>query len=438
MLKLKKVLKANEMKNPRGYSLRYAKMPDNVDSLYRASMGITEDDLKAIAGKWVFLAREYDENERGRYVIRGAFVGGDASFAVGSFNGDALSRLAYICTTEAETLCPECGRLDIPANHKCTNATCCRCNREIINKSADGLCDECATGFAQHSFEYHCHPQRRYFSPQFERPHIRNKYCHLGLENEIDSRTPQEQTLARELGKIINPDIHKRNAKFEHDGSIPNGVECILEPFTLKGLNNMRDTFNAFYSKANEINGRKWSEGARPTAGNGLHIHIDRAFFEGEDEVASLALSSMVYKYYEFFKTISGRRQDNFGYALGYDGEVNFVNMCKKVFNPDNHHHEDAVNCSNKNTIEVRIFGGFIDTGDKMLAVADIVNALARWAKETPLQNQSKAHPVDIVRYINDPANVLAFVENRNERAYKSVEGDVLLAQFVEKLKSKM
>jgi hypothetical protein len=62
--------------------------------------------------------------------------------------------------------------------------------------------------------------------------------------------------------------------------------------------------------------------------------------------------------------------------------------------------------------VEVRIFGGKIDNADDFLAVADIVQALARWAKHTPLEKAEKATPASVCAYIRNAERVRAFVLN--------------------------
>ena len=204
------------------------------------------------------------------------------------------------------------------------------------------------------------------------------------------------------------------------------GIEVITAPTTWAGFK--KQDFPSFYTYANthgDFNKR-----------NGLHFHFDRAFFATEDRdnalKAAVLIDLMVYKYFDFFATICRRPAGQFNYAYKKEGVRNLLTAST---NNANRAHSMAVNQSGENTIELRIFGGYIKTAADFYAALDIAQALARWAKAAPLSTADKATPCALVKYIKDPPAVLDFVKNPHEAAPRTANGDALLKDFIKALK---
>lgn len=355
----------------------------------------------------------------------------------GTFNANSLSsrgRLtgwnAYLSTEGA--LCRDCGKhfRAVPTRHTCGERLCADCGEPIPHNRT--YCERCQRARIERVCDYHGRQSKRANKFHFERPHLRAKYCHLGPEIEMDGDHSFHEEEAREFSAILNDDIYAPFMEFERDGSLDGGCECITAPTTLKGFNNKAEAIREFYRKAKELGGRFGDN-------NGLHFHIDRAFFGERDSekgiTAQLFIELLVYKYYDFFKAISRRRKNNFGYACEKDGAKTLAHCVRNLNYQD---HTFAVNGSSDKTIELRFFGGKIDNGDDFLACADIVNAIARWAKATTWTGAEKCHPADIVRYINDAENVRAFILYEREDRFKSRESERVRAEFLAKLDDKI
>lgn len=404
----------------------------SADRAFDLSRGYNRETLALIEGKWL-LTEAYLDGATPRLRIlacnfRNPAHAGD--LLEGSFNLRAV-RDAGICNIIYKGICTDCGKDTDRVDHRCGEVLCRSCGHPLrtAQEKAHRVCTQCATRHASTLYDYHHRPHRN--TPLFERAHLRDSYCHIGAEIEIDHRDHFSADDIRTLSDIININPFEPFIEFERDCTIA-GAECITAPTTLKGFNNLEGKINNFYINAIE-------RGGKFGRNNGLHFHIDREFF-GEEESeerakATLMIAFLINCYYDFFKAISGREEDCFYYAQGKRG-------CKGIASTSiicqDHDHRDAVNLSNRATIELRFFGGHIDNGVDFLACADIVNAIARWAKLSSLAQAEKATPANIVRYINDPERVKAFIQRETPNGFNTDETDRLKADFIKALDKKI
>lgn len=422
-IKLNKLVKVNESNG--NYSVYIA----SAQRAFELSRDIPLEALQKVEGKTLLA-----------YHISGRFVLSErnftnetdrALFSAGSFNAVACTDNGCAHHIYGNVwLCTNCGAIVYSETHKCGERLCYNCN-SVLKTTAEkeaGFCLECAKKKAGRVNGYHCRPNRE--RPLFERPHLRDSYAHLGAEIEIDHREGFDGLEVLALSNIINPNPYKPFIEFERDGSI-GGVECITAPTTLKGFNNLSNDLATFYERAK-------SYGGVFAKRNGLHFHIDRTYFgadESEEQAkAVLMICFLVNHYYDFFKSISGRENDQFYYARGKEGCKGIASTARACSYSE---HTDAVNLSGAHTIELRFFGGHIDDSEKFLACADIVNAIARWAKASSIAQAEKATPANIVRYINNTDRVKAFIEHQTPRGFRTEATDALKEEFLTALAKK-
>lgn len=404
-----------------------ARIPD-AERAFRASMGFKVDDLKKIEGKFLLL-----KGYQGRiYILEDNFEKGFEAFEHGSFNAVALLDIVNYLKDDCKNyFCTACGKFfDNANNHDCNAVYCERCGERLTSQEVKfGRCKNCALEYASRLYGYHRRPNRE--DVVFERPHLRDSYCHLGIELEVDRNGRFTDSQRKKLAEAINPDIFNPVCMFEEDCSI-GGLEAIFQPLTYKGINNLYDHFNKFYKTALD-------EGGIFRDKNGLHFHIDLQYFgERGTEERGKGLAMLIYIvniFFDFWATISHRRHDGFHYTRKKDEVRGITTAIASIRNAS---HYDALNAERVNTAEVRFFGGYIDCVEDLTASADIVNALARWAKTASLGQVDKATPASIVRYINDPANVLRFVEYATPNGYHNANGDALKSDFIKALKDKI
>ena len=374
------------------------------ERILRGSTGISQRAAKYLAGKFVPLVCK-----NGRlYLIPELTPAGiptDGSLNANVFDcyeviNVELSAQDYPHT--ARYLCTTCGRICL-VNHCDNIPRCRRCGKPL--KTAEEIeahcCKECKRRDTAHIYSYHGRPYRS--APRFTRPEQRETELHVGAEVEIGGSdgAMSRSGFSSAVDKILNPNPFLPFIEFETDGSIEDGVECITAATTWAEFR--RKDWAAFYAEAENAEG----EFGRV---NGVHYHFDRAYFGRRDMLASVKIEALLYKFFEFFRTISGRKKDNFGYAAKKSGVDDIEGAITYAHYKE---HSLAVNTSNGGTIELRIFGGKIDGADDLLATRDIAEAVAKWAKKASLAAVVRATPLSLVRYLHNPQRVATWCEER-------------------------
>lgn len=408
--------------------------------LFAMSQGATAEALGALAGSYVFMKHD---RESGRLIplMQQLTKAETRALCNLSFNTDALSRACLcdsVAISTASAYCTKCGKsIDSRRikEHKCGERLCALCGSFITSAEEihHRFCARCA--FEKYARLYGYHRRPRESSPLFEKPDNRIGEPHLGFEIEFGGSENFERTnaSAHALAEIMNTDgAFVPFCEFETDASLEDGMECILRPMTLRGLEKRRERLDAFYAKTKNLGGKYGRV-------NGLHCHIDRDFFgeRGTDERAkgAILIEAMIYKFFDFFALISRRASGCFSYAQKKD---RVKGIATAFIYAREQEHSYAVNGSGSNTVELRIFGGAIDNANDLLAVADIARAVAFWAKKSTLTQAEKATPCALIPYIRDAGRVLAFVENLNERAPHTASADAMLEEFKKALNEKI
>lgn len=413
------------------------------DALDRASKGFSAAALSLMSGRFVIFETFYDgsdgsiEQRRATPIPEQFNESERAIVACGSFNLSALDRRTGGATFgnslfERRAICLDCGKVwrEMPARHRCGEILC-GCGNELTTDDEKRAlrCTACAIKAAYNIYGYHGRPNRG--NPLFSNPEKRATLPHIGAEIEIDGGCVHLSTKeTRELSAILNHDPFRPFIQFENDGSLCGGVECITQPTTYDGYRKRGAAITAFYQKAVDVGGAFDRR-------NGLHFHIDRAFFDdGTAESgakAAVLLDYMFYKYFDFFAAISGRKAGCFSYARKKSGVDGLASAALKVWDNE---HSNAVNGSGSNTIEIRIFGGRIATGQDFFAALDIVQAAARWAKATTLATASKATPESLVKYLKNPENVLTYLYGLRGDRQKTAAGEKGIETFKDALQT--
>lgn len=419
------------------------------EQLFLKSRGLSISACGILAGKWILFETMRETAADGLSVVRAIPVREQftreewAKLDGGSLRLQAIAARYYYLLGNAlidgftpfHAFCTKCGKIFKTASeasaHKCGAATCQKCGKELKTREEKShlLCTACACARVEMIYGYHDRPTKG--APVFEYPDKRENAPHLGPELEMyggkrDSEMSNEE--ASILSKTINKKPFAPCVWFEHDSSIDGGIECIFEPFTLAGLEKRAAEIDALYIKADEIGGEF-------DVKNGLHFHIDRKYFGTDSETrtkAAVLIDLLVYKYYDFFSAISRRRRGEFFYACKKDSVSGIFTAAANV---NNHAHRYAVNGGGEHTIEIRIFGGKIACVDDFLAAADIVQAIARWAKNATMATAERATPCDIVKYIKNAGRAAAFCENARADREITTTGEAMRAEFIRVLK---
>lgn len=394
----------------------------DAQSLFKASKGYTLEQCKKFSGKKLILAYSAVQARR-VYVLPEFFP---EEVLRGTFNYDAIRQYcdcggANFIVNSRRTYpyyCADCGKRlteEEAKTHNCLAPDICRvCGRKL---TTDGekkahICAHCFDAAYNKRYDYHGRKNRA--KPLFEKPKKREKVLHIGAEIEVNQTDDEATKNVKNFGRILNKDCYAF-AEFERDGSLVNGgCEVITAPTTVDGYYKRYADIDAFYKKAIE---EGCIFGVIDGEMNGLHFHLDRDFFEGASVPAAGIIQYIIYSNYQFFASISHRDKHHLDYACNVDSRKEIDASYR---NATTSNHEYAVNVSNSGTLELRIFGGRIDTADKFFAALDITQAIANYAKKTPTYKVKDFRLADLIKYLRNPSNVAAFVRDvrSDETAY--------------------
>lgn len=296
---------------------------------------------------------------------------------------DCYDDYDYVC-------CEECGEYftrDAVEYDEDTGCNYCYdCLRERRNREIDRYGLTVRRGDDRVIHSYHGYD----YELDFKGEQDRRKHLHLGVEVEMD-KGGQNGTKARAIveagGYSVDTDVICMR-----DGSLQDGVEFISMPATLDYHRNEYG-WDKMMARAIELGYR-----AHDVNTCGLHMHVDREFFNGAmtnpEEAFCILLNNN-----RWIKTFS--RRTNWRYCNPYDaGDFKFeVDMFKgkdealiesRKYMLDRMRryyqgHSSALNFSNYGTIEVRIFKGTLKF-TTFIASMQLVEMMAYAAKHFRLE----------------------------------------------------
>ena len=408
--------------------------------LAQASKGFTAEALELLAGrKIVPVVKLYTQTAGARFylwgkgftaeerrILKGGSFGGSTSLPTRANN----AALSYVW-------CTKCGRgfssLDEYRAHRCHDdrPKCADCGAilKTPTEKRAGRCTACAKTKCATVYSYHGNPAHR--SPRITNEN-REDFLTVGAEIEIGGGGEIYRCSSVPfLSETVNADPFRPMFHFETDGSIQNGVECISRPLSVREWKNARKKIKTFYSVA-------VYKGGKFATCNGLHFHLDRTFFNGSDGIPLMEF--FIYKHFPELLYLSGRAIGGSDYATAkHSADTTLIKSILQYGRSTSRYH--AVNTENLYTVELRFFGGHLDCAENFYGALELVNALAKWAKNATLIGASRATLSSIVPYINDAGAVLAHIENLEGKAYTKPEltsaERAELNAFIEALKTK-
>lgn len=409
------------------------------EALARKSRGYSVEFLRKLCGRCVMFNGCYVDGVGRFRPTAEQFAKNELDeVSMGSFNPVILRAYSILqnngVLSSDKYFCTKCGKkVDDISAHDCAAIPCERCGGKVDKKGAR-ICFDCAKKAAFKIYGYHRRTNKN--NPIFDRPEKRGKVLHIGAEIEIEGTrdfnidaSEERERIGGALGAACIDNVYSPLFEFETDASINYGVECISRPLTFDGWKKNADGVAALYKKAHELGGEFDIK-------NGLHFHVDRDFFYSESEEkrhgALVFMELLIYKYWDFFASISRRHANEFYYARKKDGVEGVITATRRVRDTG---HTYAINAEGEYTVEFRFFGGSISNEREFFAALDIVQAVARWAKNANVIQATKATPSDIVKYLKDCANVREFVTNTRADGYDSETARKDRAEFIKALK---
>lgn len=224
--------------------------------------------------------------------------------------------------------------------------------------------DGCVVERAIHNYHHSHHKDVIFFGGEDN-----GKESFLGVELEIDDGDDREDT-AREMKDCMPNNF----ITMEYDGSLDCGFENITQPATLEYHLSIRDKYEEMFQIAKDNGFRSHN-----TSTCGYHIHFNRTFFEDKHDENVAKLLYLVEKFWDELVKFSRRNYENLDrWAKKYDKTPNEVVEDMKCRNLDRYH---AINLTNHNTIEFRMFRGTLKS-ETFFATLQLVDTIIRYVKE--------------------------------------------------------
>lgn len=192
----------------------------------------------------------------------------------------------------------------------------------------DGICDDCYNDYYDEGDEYHVHEYGYKPEPDFHK--LDNEYTKLYIGVELEIRGMYDHSCSNKLYHNVDFVYCKRDCSIGSDG-----IEIVSHPGTFDfhtKSNVWKEVFDIL--KENEMD---------DTSNCGLHFHISRNFFTEE---AIKVLDYFVNNNSDFMAEHGGRSLE--GYCKRNDKEIS------QWGNRSYSSHSDAINLTNKDTIEIR------------------------------------------------------------------------------------
>ena len=157
-------------------------------------------------------------------------------------------------------------------------------------------------------------------------------------------------------GAELATEIFGDSCYLKHDGSLSNGFEVVSHPMTKEYIQNVLPL--ARLRELSELGMR-----SATTRTCGLHVHINKGFFEGRSS-SLYRFMSMFYRNTEEWKTLAGRSRST--YAQWDDHEITQMLRYAKGLRPDsmrqcNNDRYVALNLQPRHTLELRFFKGTLN-----------------------------------------------------------------------------
>lgn len=230
-------------------------------------------------------------------------------------------------------------------------------------------CEDCER-YHRHGLiaDYHNHDN----PIQFFGDNKGNTVPYMGAEIEIDEGEDNEDCAEFIQNQFVDNFIY-----FEEDGSLNCGFECITQPATLEYHTSIKKDYKDAFKGAVSRGYR-----AHNTRTCGLHVHFNRGFFKDNEDLYVTRLLYLVEKFWDELTKFSRRKIDNLErWAKKYDKSPEDVvyDWKHQSWELDRYR---AVNLTNHNTIEFRMFRGTLNI-ETYIATLQLCHTLVMTAKYT-------------------------------------------------------
>jgi hypothetical protein len=321
-----------------------------------------------------------------------------------------------VCTDRRAFFCDNCNEWNTDGNYYIQDRgeswcnVCSDCNTSWCEDCdayfADG-CDACADNTDEYGrriiHDYSYRPDAIFHSTD------KNERLYFGIEIEVED--PRNLTESAAYAHRLEG---MELAYLKHDGSLSCGYEIVTHPMSHDYYKNeASDLWDTLEHLRNFYKVKSWDTGTC-----GLHIHVSRTGFSTGSHMHRFL--NLIYSNRELYQRLAGReesrwasfddifsqeiRRDEYGNAVlddeGYRQYYSKRNIASKL-RGSNSERYSAVNTRNRETLEIRIFKGTVNT-NTIKSHIDLAHASVEYTRSMTVKDirEGALEPANFVHYI--------------------------------------
>lgn len=293
--------------------------------------------------------------------------------------------ICNLCYNDSYSSCEHCGE-----HYHCDNGPSCDCE-----ESCSGLI---------HSYS---------FSPVLKfRGESTNKNPFIGFELEIESKSGSKRNQAQFCDDSLGHAVY-----LKEDGSLSDGFEIVSHPMTIE--EHKKETYQATFDGLS-----KMGAVSHNTSTCGLHFHVDKRNMTDAHKV----------RFGSFFALSKNKLE-----VLARRTSKNYAKFKDKGLDLKNYASSDsryeAINWTNDNTLEVRIFKGTLkyDTFMASMELCHAVFLFSRRASNFEGPFEENILWAGFIKFLKSNVErypfLLSYIESKSEKLNESIKLDDLEAQ---------
>ena len=286
---------------------------------------------------------------------------------------------------------------------------CACCNTSILRseaiKTGNGRyeCEQCYKHIIK---EYHYHKDDKVL---FYNTDTEEESLYMGIELEVVNNEETNFEILNDNAENIAKYLGKDFVYMETDGSLDDGgFEIITQPATLKYHTNMKDNYKSAFKYCINNNLRSHDTGVC-----GLHVHFNRDYFSDNEDLYLTRLLYLTEKFWDELSKFSRRSSYSLNHwAKRYNSAPEIVVEGSKYGDYDRYY---AVNLTNKNTVEFRIFRGTLRL-ETFIATLQLVDTIVKKCKSVKSAEELQSVSWEDLLIYDEIKNYWETVKNRNVR----------------------
>ena len=317
------------------------------------------------------------------------------------------------CTRDNATWCDLCDNYFTGYSYGADDSNDTFCERCFENNTS--YCEECDNYYVNgcgynhedesdsrtiHDYSYR--PDPIFHSSEDEQTRL---YFGIEIETEVRGGDYGDRRVAADYAQALEA---QRLAYLKSDGSLECGFEIVSHPLShsyfMNDATRLWDTVNKLKSDYDMM---AWG-----TKTCGLHVHISRAGFNsGSHQHRFLQL---VYNNKDFYEVLAGRSSSHWA---KFDDNIDPNTGRKSLKHKFDRHGSDrysAVNTNNRNTLEMRIFRGSLNTRF-IKSCIDLAHASVEFTRvmSVPEVREHKLDCINLIQYIRERAELYPSLNQR-------------------------